>query len=69
MNLIEQTVSPTKIYLGFKLVELSRRLGFVVPKVDGEVHDPNKNGLLTDMLAKGALSLRGPTTTRASYLL
>jgi hypothetical protein len=48
-NPIEQTVNPAKRYLGFELLKLSRRLGFMVPKVDSELWD-SRERFLADML-------------------
>lgn len=49
MNPLTQTVNASKRFLGFRLIYLSQRLGFVVRRVDGEEEDPVKR-LFTDML-------------------
>ena len=49
MNPIEQVVNPTKRILGFRLVELSRKLQFQVPTFDGELEAPSER-LLKDVL-------------------
>ena len=49
MNPIEQVVNPTKRFLGFRLVALSRKLQFQVPNFDGELEAPSER-LLKDVL-------------------
>ena len=50
MNPIKQTVNAPKRFLGFKLLEFARQLGFKIQEVNGVLEEPGGR-LLTDMLS------------------